>query len=70
MTTLTVQDSGIIEPHILYTLDEAKRRLGWGAHAMRMARRAGLNVRYTGRRGYVLGRDIIEHIQQHSRDSK
>lgn len=63
-------DSHIIEPHILYRLDDAMTRLGWGAHSMRRARREGLRVRYAGRRGYVLGRDIIEHIEQHGRDEK
>ena len=61
---------GIIEPHILYRLSEAQQRLGWGAHAMRQARRRGLKVRYAGRNAYIIGRDIIEHIEQTGRDEK
>ena len=70
MAMTTVPQCGIIEPHILYTLDEAKRRLGWGAAAVRQARRRGLRVRYAGRNAYLLGRDIIEHIEKTGRDEK
>jgi hypothetical protein len=54
----------------LYRLDEAKARLGWGAAAMRQARRRGLRVRYAGRNAYLLGRDIIAHIEATGRDEK
>ncbi len=70
MATATIPDCGIIEPHILYRLDEAKRRLGWGPAALRQARRRGLRVRYAGRNGYLLGRDIIAHIEATGRDEK
>ena len=53
---------GHITGDALYTLDEIRERLRLGDHAMRQARRAGLKVRRIGRRGYVLGSDVIEFI--------
>jgi sugar/nucleoside kinase (ribokinase family) len=64
------ENAGFIEPQILYRLPEAMRRLGWGAHAMRAARRAGLTVRYAGRCGFVLGRDIIDYIERRNANSQ
>ena len=51
-----------IDPETLYHLSEAKQRLGWGAHAMRAARRAGLKVLYVHKRAYLRGSDIIAYI--------
>ena len=53
---------GHITGDALYTLDEIRHRLKLCDHAMRQARRAGLKVRRIGRRGYVLGSDIIQFI--------
>ncbi|MCX7429194.1 MAG: hypothetical protein NTW96_26655 [Planctomycetia bacterium] len=53
---------GVIEAGPVYTLAEVQQRLQLGSHALREARRAGLKVRRIGRRGYVLGRDLIEFI--------
>lgn len=53
---------GHITADSLYTLAEIQGRLKLGQHAMRQARRAGLRVRRIGRRGYVLGRDVMEFI--------
>lgn len=55
--------AGIISADSLYTLAEIQERLKLGPHALRMARRAGLKVRRIGRRGYVLGKDIISFIE-------
>lgn len=54
---------GQVTADAIYTLEEIQRRLGLGAHAMRAARRAGLRVRRIGRRGYVLGRDVLAFIE-------
>jgi hypothetical protein len=54
---------GEVTADAIYTLAEIQQRLKLGQHAMRMARRAGLKVRRIGRRGYVLGRDVLEFIQ-------
>jgi len=62
--------SGVIEPEKLYHIEAAKRETGWGARSLREARRKGLPVLYLGRRAFVLGRDIIEHIQKHGTPTK
>ncbi len=62
--------SGQIMADSLYTLDELKSRLGLGSHAMRTARRSGLRVRYVGRRAFVLGRDVLEFVEQTGKVSK
>lgn len=54
---------GLVAGDTLYTLAEIQDRLKLGQHAMRQARRAGLRVRRIGRRGYVLGRDVLEFIE-------
>ncbi len=50
---------GLVDANCVYTLDEVKSRLKLGVHALRRARRAGLKVKYVGRNGYILGRDLI-----------
>lgn len=55
--------SGVISADSLYTLAEIQERLRLGQHALRMARRAGLKVRRIGRRGYVLGKDVMAFIE-------
>ena len=59
--------TGMIEPHILYRLDEAEERLGWTRSTTRAARRNGLLVRYAGKRAYVVGRDLIAYVEQHGK---
>ncbi len=53
---------GCVSADTLYTLAEIRDRLRLGPQAMREARRAGLVVRRIGRRGYVLGRDLIRFL--------
>jgi len=36
--------------------------VGFGRHAMRAARRAGLRVVYVQHRGFVLGRDFLAYL--------
>jgi hypothetical protein len=64
------ESGGGIEPQKLYQLEAAKACLGWGSHSLRVARRRGLKVIYVGRRGYVLGKDVIEYIERTGRDEK
>jgi hypothetical protein len=45
------------------SLSELKRRLGWGEHAVRQARRAGLRFTVFGREKYVLGEDVLEFFR-------
>lgn len=58
-----------IEPDVMYPLEEAKRVTGWGVHAFREARRKGLTVFYQSRRGFVMGDELIRHIQEHGQRS-
>jgi hypothetical protein len=54
---------GVIVGDAVYRLDVLREELKLGDHAMRQARRAGLRVRRIGRRGYVLGKDILAFIE-------
>ncbi len=62
--------TGKIEPDVVYTLPRAKSEMSWGKAAFRTARRNGLRVKYSGRNGYILGRDLIDVIEKTGRDSK
>lgn len=53
---------GVIIAHELYTLEALKRRVGIRDAALRAARRAGLQVYYKHRRGFVYGRDWIKYV--------
>ncbi len=57
--------TGSIAVGQLYTVTEARRRLGLGEWAFRKLRRAGLNVLYFGNRAYVLGDDLIFALKAH-----
>jgi hypothetical protein len=61
---------GRITADSVYTLAEIQQRLGLGVHAIRMARRAGLPERYIGRRGFVLGKDLIAYIESSAKSKK
>ncbi len=61
---------GRITADAMYTLGEISQRMKLGTHALRMARRAGLPVRYIGRRGFVLGKDLIAYVEASGRDQK
>ena len=49
---------GPIEPDVIYPLPDIKQRSGFGDHAMRQARRAGLKVRYKSNRAFKVQRPI------------
>jgi hypothetical protein len=55
---------GPVQASVLYPIETAKALMGWGQRALREARRAGLKVRKVGRREYIIGRDIIEFVEQ------
>jgi hypothetical protein len=55
---------GRISADELYTLEEIQARLGLGTAALRTARRQGLTVRRIGRRGYLLGRDVMKFVER------
>lgn len=50
---------GSIRGDELLRLAELKRRLGWGEHAVRQARKAGLRLIAFGREKYALGSDVL-----------
>ena len=54
---------GVIRADEAYRLSEACRRLGFGEHSLRRARRAGLKTRRFGRSKFVLGADIIRFLE-------
>ena len=60
----------MIEPQVLYSLNEAMARTGLGKSAFRQARRSGMPVRYVSRRAYVLGRDLIEFICSNAKQER
>jgi hypothetical protein len=65
-----IRQPGEIEPDTLYALDELKGRSRMGTAALRTMRREGLNIRYAGGRGYVLGRDFIQHVMANGKSEK
>lgn len=60
----TLQAPRTIDPQLLYRADDLRRLLGWKETAWRAAVRRGLRAYRSGRRNYVLGRDVIEYLTQ------
>jgi hypothetical protein len=46
-----------------YVLDDFKVRTGLGDAGVRKARRSGLKVRYAHNRGFILGADWIQYLE-------
>ena len=63
-STATSPIPGAIEPGVMFTLDEIKRRSKLGEWALRTARRNGLRVIYTGGRAFVRGQDFVEYLDR------
>jgi len=59
--------AGVINAQEVYTLDEAKARLGLADWAFRKAQRAGLVTHKIGRRKYVRGSDILAFLEQQAK---
>ena len=57
---------GVISADAAYSLDQIKERLGLGTAALRTARRKGLIVRRIGRRSFVMGRDLLDFLDNHA----
>lgn len=55
---------GSIDGNELLRLAELKRRLGWGEHAVRQARAAGLRLIAFGREKYALGSDVLDFFRR------
>jgi len=54
--------AGVISLIEVYTLDEAKTRLGWTDSALRAAKRRGLHLLRSGKRCYVSGKEILRFL--------
>jgi hypothetical protein len=54
---------GVISIHEIYTLEEAKARLGWTESALRAAKRRGLILCVSGKRRYLTGREISRFLE-------
>lgn len=61
---LAATSPGVIEPHALYTVVEARRRLRIGQWAWRKWMRNGLVVLRLSGRAYVRGSTLIQFIEQ------
>jgi len=55
---------GSIQAGEVMTLQELKRRLGWGEHAIRQARKAGLRLIPFGREKFALGADVLAFFKR------
>jgi hypothetical protein len=54
---------GVILLGAMYTLKEAKLRLGWTESALRAAKRRGLRILRCGKRGYVSGSELQRFLE-------
>lgn len=57
---------GVISVDHAYSLEQVRDRLGLGTAALRTARRKGLIVRRIGRRSFVMGRDLLQYLDEHA----
>lgn len=62
--TSDILPKGLIRPDELYTLPELKRRLNITDATLRAARRAGLQVYYKHKHGFIFGADVIAYIRR------
>ena len=68
--TPTPTHEGVIDPERLYSFQAFERQTGIGRAGLREARRQGLEVKYFGRQGYILGKTIIEFIMANGKASR
>lgn len=62
MIQQVTQPAGSVRADELYTIDEVKRRLAMRDTSWRTLLRTGLPLRKIGKRKFVLGRELIDHI--------
>jgi hypothetical protein len=53
---------GVVSLQELYTVEEAKARMGWTESAFRSAKRQGLKLLMCGKRRYVTGTEILRFL--------
>jgi hypothetical protein len=61
--------TGVFATNEVYSIEEAKRRLGWSDSAMRAAKRRGLSLLRSGKRRYVTGQEILRFLQEETKQS-
>ena len=59
----------VIRPGEIYPLEVFKKLAGFGAHAMRQARRNGLRVRRVNGRAFVHADDFARYLEVHGGDT-
>lgn len=58
-------EDDVIQPTAMYPLNAARKRMGWTTpSSWSEARRRGIGdrIRYFGKRGYLLGQDMIDVV--------
>lgn len=55
---------GVLAADAVYTLYEVKTRLGMSDSGLREARRKGLKIHRLGKRGLVIGKELIDFIAE------
>jgi len=60
--------TGSIRSDELLSLAELRRRLGWGEHMVRTARKAGLGFIKLGREHYIRGQTVLDFFAQLERE--
>jgi hypothetical protein len=68
--SLGTTDNGIIIPDRLYSFQAFERLTGIGRAGLREARNKGLEVKYFGRQGHILGQTIITFILDNGKASR
>lgn len=68
MSAATAPPLGTVTADAIYTLDFIRVHLGLGQSAIREARRKGLPIKYVGRKGFVLGSDLIAFVRDTATD--
>jgi hypothetical protein len=66
----TAAPPGLVEPGILYRMDELCLRLGWSRKSWDAAKRRGLRVLRSGKRVYVKGSDALAFIEKDAADQE
>ncbi|MDC3256088.1 hypothetical protein OAU93_01685 [bacterium] len=61
---------GVIDPQQIYSFQAFSKLTGVGASGIREAKRNGLQVRYNGRGGWILGQWWIDYIVTNGKPSR
>ena len=57
---------GVISADEAYSLDNLKQDFSLGTAAIRTARKKGLPVKKIGRKSYVMGKDLLQYLDEHA----